>query len=88
MKAKEIEREVKLILADKLDIPVEMINRDSLLVDNLGMDSVSALEVVFSIEEMFKIKIPSENHVNIKTFQDIIGYIVKQIKTLSRSTKL
>lgn len=87
IKQDNIIKRVKEILSEKLDFPVEMINSDSLLVDNLGMDSVGALEVIFSIEEEFEIKISRKNHVNIKTFQDIIRYIIEQIETQSRRAK-
>lgn len=86
MRLEEIGKKVKLILADKLDIPIEMIKNDSLLVDNLGMDSISALEVVFSIENEFNIKIPQENLVKIKTFKDIIKNINKHV-TVQIETK-
>jgi acyl carrier protein len=40
--------------------------------EDLGLDSLSALEVVVDIEFAFKIKVPEERIQNIKTVEDTI----------------
>ena len=41
--------------------------------DDLGVDSVRALEVVFEIEKQFKISIPEERYGEIRTFSDLVN---------------
>lgn len=75
MEREEVEKKLKFIIADKLDTHEDMISDESLLVDDLGMDSVSALEVLFDIEAELNIKIDRENLPDIKTFGDICDYV-------------
>jgi acyl carrier protein len=51
---------VSRLVARHADVPVESIGEDSRL-DELGIDSLGALELVFEIEEEFKIKVPDES---------------------------
>ena len=81
MQVEKIRQKVKFILADKLDASVKSIISSSFLVDDLDMDSVSAIEVGHSIEEKFHVKIAREHFVNISTVQDVIDYISKHLKT-------
>jgi acyl carrier protein len=43
--------------------------------EDLGLDSLSALEVMVDIEYAFKIKIPEERLQNIQTVQDTINLV-------------
>lgn len=87
MKQVEIEKKVKEVLADKLDISVEKIKAASSLKDDLGIDSFGAIELIFAIEEKFGIDIPDEDMVNVKLVQDIIDYVVRQIEKREDNTK-
>jgi acyl carrier protein len=50
---------VRDIVARYLDIPAEKVEPDSKL-EELGLDSLGALELIFQIEEEFKIVVPNE----------------------------
>lgn len=50
---------VQRILAKRLAIPAESIAADAKLQD-LGVDSLAALELVFELEEEFKVSVPDE----------------------------
>jgi acyl carrier protein len=50
---------VRGLIARYLKIPAETIGEDAKL-DELGLDSLGALELVFEIEEEFKVKVPDE----------------------------
>jgi len=47
--------------------------------DELGVDSVRALEIIFEIEKEFKISVPEERYGEIRTFSDLVS-LVKDIK--------
>jgi acyl carrier protein len=55
------------------------INPDSLLVDDLGLDSMGIVEFVTSIEEEFGIKIDDFEIDNIKTLEDSTKLIQSKI---------
>lgn len=58
MTADTFER-VRRIIAGYLDLPPESVGEDSTL-EALGLDSLGALELVFEIEEEFKVSVPDE----------------------------
>lgn len=78
MDKKEIEKKVKEILADRLDIDLEKIKLESKLAEDLGMDSFGAVELEFELKEKFSIEISKEDMVNIRSVKDIVEYIHKK----------
>jgi len=80
MDRKEIEEKVKEILSEELGIKKEAITPEKRLIEDLGMDSFKAIEVVFALREKFEIDIPQEKMVKIHTAEDIIKYIWKNKK--------
>jgi acyl carrier protein len=75
MDKKEIEKEVKKALVDKLDIAIEKVKPDSLLIEDLAMDSFGAVELIFELKDKFGIEIPTEQFNKIKKVSDIVEYI-------------
>ena len=49
--------EVRQIISRQLKIPVERLNRDTALQD-LGVESLDLIEIIFALEEKFDISIP------------------------------
>ncbi len=73
----EVETQVKEILAKQLGLEVDKVKAESLLVDDLGMDSFGSVETAFELEEKFDIKIPDEAVYGAKVVKDIVDYIAK-----------
>ena len=48
--------------------------------NDLGADSLDALEILFGLEEAFEIKIPEEDARKILTVQDAVRYITERVK--------
>ena len=48
------------IIADTSEIPVEDITPESHTIDDLGIDSLDFLDIVFAVDKEFGIKIPLE----------------------------
>ena len=72
---KAIEKRILEILADRASMDEELIKLDSLLVEDLGMDSLDAVEMVFEIEELYGIDIPNEQITEFKMVQDLVRYL-------------
>ena len=67
---------VKEILAEQLDIENEAsITMDSLLIEDLGADSLDSIDIVMSIEDEFKIEVTDEVIENINSVADIVNFI-------------
>ncbi len=57
---KEIEEKVNEILVDKLCVTEEEVKPEASLEDNLGADSLDAVEIIMEIEREVDITIPDE----------------------------
>jgi acyl carrier protein len=49
------------IIAETSDVPREKITPDSHVIDDLGIDSLDFLDIVFAIDKAFGIKVPIES---------------------------
>lgn len=52
---------------------------DAHLRDQVGVDSVRALEVVFEIERVFAVPVPEEKYGEVRTFKDLLT-LVSELK--------
>jgi acyl carrier protein len=80
-----VELKVKEVLADKLNLDIHKIHENSILIDDLGMDSFGSIETVFELEEKFSIKIPEEDLTKAVTVKDIVQYIAAKTNSTSSS---
>lgn len=70
---------LKEILAEQLDVDENSITTDSMLIEDLGADSLDAIDIVMSIEDEFKIEVPDEIIEKIETVGDMLNYIENNI---------
>ena len=68
----DIEAIVRKIVADILEVEPHTIDPNAQLVEDLGMDSMMALEILAAIEKRFRIKVPEENLPKLTTLNHII----------------
>ena len=69
--------QLQQLLHKDFDIPVERLSRDAQLED-LEIDSLRMIEILFSVEELFKITVPAEQQelrTRLRTFGDLSDYI-------------
>ena len=69
-----IEAKVKEILSKQFGKGIEEISFDQKLVEDLGMDSFVAVELIFELEDHLGIKIPDSDMINLKTVGDVVNY--------------
>ena len=65
----ELDRLINAI-AEVLDLDKDKITADSKFVDDLGADSLDALEIIMGIEDEFGIEIPTDQAESIVTVGD------------------
>ena len=70
---------MKDILVEQLECDPEDITMESLLVDDLGADSLDAIDIVMRVEDTFKVEVPDEIIEKIETVGDIVNYIEDHI---------
>ncbi len=69
---------VKEIIVDTLGCDEEAVVLTADIKEDLGADSLDAVELNMALEEEFGISIPDEALVNFVTVQDIVDYINAQ----------
>ncbi len=66
---------VKEIIVNELNVDAEKVTLEANLKEDLGADSIDAVEVIMSLEDEFGISISDDAAQNIKTVQDLVDYI-------------
>lgn len=69
---------VKALIVDELNVPEEKITLEARLAEDLGADSIDAVELIMNIEDEFEIQVSDEEAQNIKTVGDLVKYIEAQ----------
>jgi acyl carrier protein len=81
MKTEQIEQEIITILQEKFCVEeIILRNKDSELKDDCGLDSLDILEAIMIFESKFQVSINDSEADTIKTINDLVTYIEKQIK--------
>ncbi len=70
---------VKQIIINELKVDADKITPDTNLKDDLGADSLDAVEIVMALEDEFNISIPDEEIQNISTVKKLVEYIESKL---------
>ena len=75
-----LESRVCQLVADQLRQPLENVTADAHLIDDLDADSLDIVDLTIAVEEEFstdeiQLEIPEEDAAEIRTVQDLIGYL-------------
>lgn len=66
---------VQKIISENLNVPLEKVTMDTHLVDDLGADSLNAVELIMALEEEYGIEVDDEAAQNMKYVRDLVNYI-------------
>jgi acyl carrier protein len=72
MKEEKMTKEIREIIAKILETNPEEITPTARFVEDLGMDSTMAIEILAAIEEKYKIAIPDEEITKIATLNQVV----------------
>jgi acyl carrier protein len=72
---KNVEKDIKIITHHLFSIKEEQIHRESRLREDLGLDSLDAMEWIVELETHFTISIPDEDALSFKEVGQVISYI-------------
>ncbi|MCM8797515.1 MAG: acyl carrier protein [Candidatus Omnitrophica bacterium] len=70
----KIEEELRQMVSEITEVPVEKLNPEADLFTDLGVDSLRAIEIVAAFEKRYKITVPEKDIPNIRTLKQIIEY--------------
>lgn len=73
----DIAERVKNIVVEHLDVEADKVTEGASLMDDLGADSLDAVELVMAFEEEFSVEIPDDAANDIKTVGDAVSFITK-----------
>ena len=66
---------VKDLIAEELGIESDTIKLEASISDDLGADSLDAIELIMAVEEAFDVEIADSDATNIKLVSDIVTYL-------------
>ena len=66
-----LEKELRAFVAEILEIDEEKVRPDARFVEDLGMDSMKALEILAGTEKKYKITIPEENLTKVTSLNNL-----------------
>ena len=66
---------VKALIAETLNCDLEKVTMEASLADDLGADSLAAVELSMALEEEFGVTIADEELPNMKTVGDLVKYL-------------
>ena len=76
-----LELEVRSLVAEIIERDAQELDSDALLVEDLGMDSMMALEILAALEKKYQIKIPEGELPKLTTLNRITELTKKYVKT-------
>ena len=74
-----IEQRVIRVVAEQLGVTEKDIKTTAHFVDDLGADSLDAVELVMAFEDEFEIEIPDTEAEKLQTVQQTVDYLTKTV---------
>lgn len=90
MSTKEIvnlEKEIKQLLSNVTGISMEQLKTNANLWEELGVDSIKAIEITVAIEKRFKIRVRDEQIPEIATIKDAIRVVGEALEKKQNEKK-
>ena len=73
--AENITEKVTEIIVEQLSVSADEVKPGSSLIEDLGADSLDAVELVMAVEEEFGIEVPDEEAEKLRSVGDIISHV-------------
>lgn len=72
-----IQEKVTEIIVEQLGVNADQVKAEAKLTEDLGADSLDAVELVMAIEEEFDIEVPDEDAEKLASIGDIFAFVEK-----------
>ena len=68
---------VKAVILDELEVAEAKVTMDTKLKEDLGADSIDAVQIIMALEDEFDIKLEDDNLEKISTVGDVVEFILQ-----------
>ena len=85
-KTAEVSDKITRALADYLKRDAASIQANHHLRDDLGLDSMAVIEMLYRIEEVFSLQIPDEDLVGLTSVGEVVNYVEGRLASSASST--
>jgi len=79
MSTEEIRQTIKQLIVQVSDVKLEDIGDQASFVDDIGLDSLTLLEVGMAIDYEFKLNVPDEELEQLSTMQDAVALVEQKL---------
>ncbi len=79
MTREEIFAKVKAVVAEKVNVGEDQVTLDAKFVEDLGADTLDAVELLMALEDEFEVKIPEEEAEQLTTVGAVVDYICAKL---------
>ncbi len=80
MNQEKILKMIQSYFHKQFEIPLEKIEPQARLFEDLNLDSIDALDMVGMLESELDIDVDEDDLKNIRTVQDVIDFVIKQVE--------
>lgn len=77
----EIFEQMKSILAETFELEPDAITRNALLLDDLDLDSIDAVDLIVRLQKLTGKKIDPESFKKVRTIQDVVDAIYDLVQS-------
>ena len=85
MSDRDVMQKIVAALADYLKRDPATIDPDHHLRDDLGLDSMAVIELLYKIEETFDLQIPDQDLVGLSTVSAVANYVERRLAPAQRA---
>ncbi len=74
-----IRTSVRQMVADIAEVPLADVTDTASFMDQLGMDSLRAMELMVAVDKKYRIKIPEDQFINIANVDQAVAAVQRQL---------
>lgn len=82
--AAEVERRMKEIVARIYRVDPGRLKPETRFIEDLGADSLTTIELVAEVEDVFKIQVPDEDVEKNQTLGQAVQYVIEKLRSEGR----
>ena len=75
MTSEEAYSQIVTYLTDTFEIPADQVRPEALLIDDLGLDSIDAVDLMVKLQEQTGRKVSPDQFETIRTVQDLVALV-------------
>ena len=79
MSVHEVDSRVRRIIATHLDVDARRLSSETLLGEDLCIDSLTAVELLMVLEDEFDIALPEQDTADLRTYGDLLTFVAGRV---------